>query len=177
MSNLIVPGAATGPRELMTPRPDNVRGRFGQWVTSDVFHIADRLKELDPHLMVSALDPPVVWAGKTYHFTISEMCRDGVERFVTRAQALDGRVVTSCERMLRVPFEHRFAEAEKEADKWEAEEHERQLDLLYERMGGNMRIQLERCGFTDPWGAKYQPMNKTARRHRNAKGLVGVPAR
>lgn len=152
------------------PRPENLRGRFGTYVTSDVYHIAERLWELgravNTKLYVSHLDPPVTQFGRTYHFCISEIGEDGVERFVKRVQELDARCVTDCERMLHIPFEKRFVEAEKLEEKWAEEEKERQLDELYERMGGNMRIQLERCNFIDPWGPKYAPMNRTARRHR-----------
>jgi hypothetical protein len=153
--------------ELMLPRPDNVRGRFGTYVTSDVFHIAERLQELDRRLYVAALDEPIHWHGQEYHFTVSEICGDGVERFVMRVKELDGRVIERCERMLRIPFEQRFAELEKAEAKWEAEDKQRQLDELYEQMGGDMLIQLDRCGFIDR-PVSYAKTNATARRHRNA---------
>lgn len=152
--------------ELILPRPENVRGRFGTYVTSDVFNIAERLQEVDSRLYLQAYDEPLHVLGKEYNFAVVEVCDDGVERLVMRVKELDARVITACQRMLAVPFEKRFAAAEALADKWDEEERERQLDELYERMGGNMRIQLERCGFTDSWGPKYTPMNRTARRHR-----------
>lgn len=160
--------------ELIMPRPDNVRGRFGSYVTSDVYHIAERIRELPfgETLSIQSLDPPVTVLGTTYHFAIVENSVDGVERLVMRVPRLelDGRVIISLERMLRIPFEKRFAAMEREEAKWAEEEKQRQLDELYERMGGNMRIQLERCNFIDSWGPKYAPMNRAARRHRAHRG-------
>ena len=159
--------------DLMLARPDNIRGRFGTYVTSDVFHIAERLQELDKRLYVTALDEPIDFHGHKYNFTISEMCGDGVERLVMRTEHLDARVVQACERMLRVPLDKRLDELEKVEDKWAAEEKDRQLEELYERMGGDMWIQLERCGFIDRQQS-FAKRNPTARRHRSAKGLVGA---
>lgn len=163
--------------EILLPRPDNVRGQFGSYVTHDVYHIAERLEELargvNAHLHIESIDPPIEQFGRTYHFAIVEDTQVGPQ-LVMRVKELDARVITACERMLHIPFEKRFQEAEAECERWEAEEKERQLDELYENMGGNMRIMLERCGFTDSWGPRYAPMNKTARRHRAFKGLGGV---
>jgi len=159
--------------DIMLPRPDNVRGRFGSYVTSDVFHIAERLQELSPRLYVQAHDDPINWHGHTYNFTVCELVPPGLETFVARYETLDGRVVKDCERMLHVPFEQRFAEFEKLEAKWEEEEHQRKLDELYEQMGGQMWVDLERCGFIQR-PVSYAKTNKTARRHRHAKGLVGV---
>jgi hypothetical protein len=164
--------------EILLPRPDNVRGRFGSYVTSDVFHIAERLQEVDKRLFIQSLDPPITQFGRTYNFAIVENTPVG-EQLVMRVQELDARIITSVERMLHIPFSKRFEAAERECERWEAEQQEKALDELYERMGGNMRIQLERCGFTDPWGPKYAPMNKVARRHRRNRafsGLMGVGA-
>lgn len=156
-------------RELILRRPDNVRGKFGSYVTSDVYHIADRIREIPrgENLSIQVLDPPVVGFGRTYNFAIVEYSLiSQQEELVMRVETLDARIIESLERMLRIPFKQRFAAMEKEEEKWAKEEKERELNELYERMGGNMRIQLERCGFTDPWGPKYAPMNRTARRHR-----------
>lgn len=162
---------------LILPRPDNVHGRFGSYVDGDVYHIAERMRELSPHLSLQVLDPPVTGFGKTYRFAIAEYSPvSRREELVMRVETLDARVITSLERMRKIPFEHRFAEMEKLEAKWAEEENERQKDELYERMGGNMRIQLERCGFTDPWGPKYAPMNKVARRHRASRGAPELRA-
>lgn len=159
--------------DLLLPRPDNVRGRFGTYVTSDVFHISDRLKEVDKSLYASTLDPPIHWQGLTYNFAISEICADRQERLVMRVEALDGRVIERVERMLKIPFEQRFAELEKLEAKWKKEDEERQLNELYERMGGDMLYQLDRCGFIQR-PVSYAKRNATARRHRNFRGIVGA---
>lgn len=155
--------------DLYLPRPENVRGRYGNYVSQDMFHIAERLQELDRSLYVSTLDPPLEFHGLTYNFAISEICRDGQERLVMRCAQLDGRVIQDCERMLRVPFGARLDEAEKIERKWAEEEKQRQLDELYERMGGNMLVQLDRCGFVDR-PVSHAKMNPTALRHRNFDG-------
>lgn len=158
---------------LILPRPDNVHGRFGTYVDGDVYNISERMRELSQHLSLQVLDPPVTGFGKTYHFAICEYSpKSGREELVMRVEALDARVITALERMRKIPFEHRFKEMEKLEAKWAEEERERQLNELYEKMGGNMRIQLERCGFTDSWGPKYAPTNKTARRHRAYKAVT-----
>ena len=118
-------------------------------------------------LHIEAIDPPIHWQGREYNFAVVEDTEIG-PRLVMRVKELDARIITALQRMVKIPFEQRFVEAEKLADQWEEEEKDRQLNELYERMGGDMRIQLERCGFTDPWGPKYAPMNRTARRHRKA---------
>lgn len=166
--------------DIQLPRPDNIHGRFGSYVTSDVFHIAERLQELDKSLYIQAFDEPIFWdtaeGRKEYNFAVVERCADGVERLVMRVKELDGRIVQDCQRMLAIPFEKRFAAFEKLEAKNAAEEKERQLAELYERMGGDMWVQLERCGFIQR-PKSYAKTNPTARRHRNAKGLVGVPVR
>jgi hypothetical protein len=66
-----------------------------------------------------------------------------------RVEALDGRLIEHLQFLLHVPFEQRFAEAERRADKIEADAKEKNLDELYERMGRPMWTELERCGFID----------------------------
>lgn len=149
--------------DLLLKRPDNVRGPFGTYVNHDVYHIAERLQEIDPHLVVSAHEPKS-FGDFTWNFTISELTPGG-ERLVMRVKDLDGRVVERIEYLLRVPWEQRYAEMECEEAKWEEEQHQKELDELYENVGGNMRHQLYRCGFADA-PTSYRPMNRTARRHR-----------
>lgn len=129
-------------------RPDNFRARAGMhMLESDVFDICGRVKDLDPNLLVYALDPPVAFAGKTYNFAIQEVCADGVERLVQRFEGLDARVIEQLEYLLHVPFEKRFAEAEKLEAKAEAENREREFDHLVENIGLPMLPDLERTGF------------------------------
>jgi hypothetical protein len=127
--------------------PDNLRGRFGSYVESDVYHICDRIKEIDSRLRICVLEPPVEFAGKTYNFSVVELCPDGVERLVYRTEALDARIVEHLQYLLRVPFDKRFAEAERIEAKHEAEQKQRDFEEYYERVGRPMMTDLERCGF------------------------------
>jgi hypothetical protein len=133
--------------DLWVEKPNNVRAYRGALVTSDVFHIAERVREIDPALYVHVLDPPVHFDGRVYHFAICELGPDRVERLVFRAEELDSRILKKLEYIRAVPFEKRFAEAEK----WEAAElakrKDDELTALYERMGRPMWTQLEHDGF------------------------------
>ena len=130
--------------DLIVPAtPANFR-RYGNTpITSDVYHICERLREIDPSLYVYPLDPPV----GDKHFSIVEKCRDGVERLVFRAPALDGRIIEHVEYLLHVPFERRFKEAEALADKLDAEAREQEMNEFVEAQAGPMWTELERCGF------------------------------
>lgn len=132
--------------DLLLERPDNVRGPFGTYVNHDVFHIAERLKELDPHLVIEAHEPKH-FGPKTWNFTIAELIPGG-EKLVMRVEQLDARIIERCRYILSVPFEQRYAEMEKEEAKWEAQEWDRQKEEAYERIGGPMNILLEQCGFS-----------------------------
>lgn len=163
---------------LLLPRPENIRGRFGTYVTSDLFRIAERLQEIDRNLFIQSLDPPVRGFGHEYHFTIAEWIPElRREEFVMRVEELDARVIEACQRMLAIPFAKRFAEYEKLEAKWAEEERERQLDEMYEKVGGPMLPLLESCGFINSRPISYPKRNATARRHRNFKGLGGMSAK
>jgi hypothetical protein len=136
-------------------RPANLRGRFGDLVESDVFHICERLHELDKSLNVHVIDPPIAFGEKVYRFAVTEQCADGVERLVFRVEELDARIIEHVRYLLRVPFEHRFNEAEKLADKLTAEAKEHELDKLYDTMGAPMLRQLEHDGFITHRGKSF----------------------
>ncbi len=122
--------------------PDNLRGAFGELVEDDVFDICKRIKEVDPSLVVYLMP-----AGSRRTFSIVEDCRDGVERLVFTTNELDARVIEKLQYLLRVPFEDRFAAAEKLEAKAEEEQKQREFEHLYENMGAPMVHDLERCGF------------------------------
>lgn len=143
--------------------PDNLRMSRKIPVSSDVFNICDRVKEVSPRLLIYGYDPPVQFNGTTYHYAIQEMCDDRVERFVCRVEVLDARIIEHLEYLLRVPFEHRYAEAEKLEDKANAEAKEHELDELYETMGAPMRRQLEHDGFTGVRNRSYAKRGVKAR--------------
>lgn len=135
---------------LALPKPDNLRvpdhGR-AHLVEADVYHICDRIKELDPNLYVYLLDPPVCFGERTYRYSVTEFCADRVERLVRRYEELDARVIENLEYMLRVPFEHRLQAAEATEAQNDAARKEQDFERLYEQVGAPMRRDLERCGF------------------------------
>lgn len=149
------------------PRPSNVQGRFGAWVDSDVFHIAERCKELNPNLRIQTLDPPITINGEQRNFAIVEMTgADGSYELVYRAPALDGRVIEYLEYLLQVPFEKRFAEAERLADKQNAAMREAELDTFTEEFAHEFRGQLARNGFITHTGTSYPLRGRAAARAR-----------
>lgn len=110
-----------------------------------MFDICKRIQEIDPSLYIVELTE-----GDQAQWAVMENCQDGVQRLVFKADALDGRVLQKCQRLLAVPFEHRFAEAEKIEAKAKADHHEQELEKLYENVGRPMWSELERCGFIGP---------------------------
>lgn len=136
--------------DILLPRPENVRvphGTRSHMVEHDVFRIAERLKEISPNLYLYALDPPVPFGDKLYCWSVNEFCQDRVERLVARFEHLDARVVEYIEYLLHVPFEKRFAEAERAEERYEQECREAEHAELYENLGGPMRSQLFHDGF------------------------------
>lgn len=142
--------------ELTYPRPDNVRGKFGQWVTADMFHIAQRLQEVDKSLFIQQLDPPTKWNDQTWNYAIVEVA-DGfhTEQWVYGAEALDSRVIEHVEYLLRVPFAERFAAAEALEAKRQKDAEDRELDEALEGWGWDFRKQLEHDGFITHRGTSY----------------------
>ena len=166
MSDIILPNTTAG-----------LRGRFGAFVTSDVFHIAERLQEVDKRLFIEAFDEPIHWHGYTYNFAIVEYVPEKQDyELVMRVEHLDARVIDRVERMRKIPFAQRFAAAERAEAKWAEEDKQRRLDEQYEKMGAPFLRKLEECNFIDPkWGRSYAKLNNTAQRHRNARKVV-LPA-
>lgn len=141
--------APAGINELILPGvPANIRpgGQIRVTeVTNDVYHIAERLKELNPRLAVNLTQDS---GNGATAFTIVEETPTGTQ-VVFRCNQLDQRVVEYVAYLLKVPFAQRFAEAEKAQEKFEAEEHESELDSLVERIGLPMVRDLLECGFID----------------------------
>ena len=145
--------------DVSYPRPDNVRGKFGRWVTADMFHIAQRIQEVDPTLFIQVLDSPMKWADQTWNFIIVEVPETGplagIECWVYPTEALDGRVIEHVQRMLAVPFDKRFEEAEKLEAKREADDQERQMEEALDGWGWDFRKQLAHDGFISHTGKSY----------------------
>lgn len=157
---------ATGPQrpegldELLLPFvPSNVHVE-GRWrnaeVTSDVYNIAERLKELSPRLRINLTQDTATgqWA-----YSIVEDTATGWQ-MVFRCKKLDARVIEHVQYLMRVPFEQRYAEAEKIVERDAADAKAQEHEELYETLGGPMLRELERCGFLD--GGRGKSFAKTA---------------
>jgi hypothetical protein len=107
-----------------------------------MYDICSRIKEVDPSLFIIVVDDK-----NSHSFIIMEHCSDGVDRLVWKVKELDQRVIDKALRLKAIPFEHRFAEAEKEEKRMEEEAKEEQFEELYERMGAPMIREFERAGF------------------------------
>lgn len=163
---------ATGPArphgvdELILPgvSPSNVHGPGGRFrtegVTNDLYNIAERLKELNPRLFINILEDR---AQGTVAYVIMERTSRGTEEVVFKCKTLDPRVLEHVRYLMNVPFEKRFAEAEKEIDKYEADEHERELDDLVERIGLPMLRDLRELGFLGEY--EHTDAGRSRRRH------------
>lgn len=144
--------------DLTYPRPENVRGKFGRWVTADMFHISQRLQEIEQghRLFIQHLDPPVeLEPGKVWNFVIVEVDDNGTEWWVTPVRELDARVIEHVQYLLKVPYSKRFEEAEKLIAKREQDEMDRQLDEALENWGWDFRKQLAHDGFITHTGRSH----------------------
>lgn len=131
-------------------KPSNFRSRFGSMaVTGDIYHIADRMRELSPRLLLTDRAGDGWPEDGGFRYVVSELCDDGVERWVMGIQhgELDQRQITKLEEMLRVPFNKRFKRAEAEEARRNAAIEEAELDRLAEEVGLPMQRDLEQCGF------------------------------
>lgn len=139
---------------LVAATPDNLRFDGGSLaVEGDVYDICGRLAELSSKtfgnkhrlLMRDRKDSWAKHGGKRY--IVSEIGEDGVERWVQGFDTIDGHIIEKLEYMLHVPFEKRFAEAEKLEAKLKAEGEENTLNEYAENVGLPMQRDLERTGF------------------------------
>lgn len=144
---------------LVTSVPENMRLDMSgdrqavSIVDSDLFNIADRIKEIDPNLVI------VFHENHPEPFTVMENCADGVTRFVKRYKTLDQRVLEDLRYMLSVPFDERLKIVERQIDRDNAALEaidEETLDWL----ASEMRRDLVKTGFSDPIGFRNYPLKK-----------------
>jgi hypothetical protein len=114
--------------------------------------------------------------GNKFGYAVMESCRDGVERVIFRVtkKGLDGRVLTKLRRLMAVDLQTRIAIAERDREKFEAEQAAAASEELWERMGGPMWVELEKNGFIDGRGVSYRKLNRAARRHMQHKGRRSI---
>lgn len=146
-------------------RPSNLQApSLGTIVESDVFDICNRVKEIDPELTIVANDE-----GHAKRFSIQHIDKRGDAYLVMTTDHLDARILDDLQYLLHVPFEQRYAEAERREAKAEVELMEQQRERLYERLGHQFYVQLDRCGFIQRPDS-YRKMNRRAQTHRTANG-------
>lgn len=125
-------------------RPSNVYAPTGMPLTSDVYHIADRIKKLDKNLRI-IVQPEFPETP----FTVIEIGSDGVERFVKRYAELDDRIIKDLEYMLRVPFEHRMKVIADEVDA-ENERVNRMPEDVAERFHWEFLEEMKKANMVNP---------------------------
>lgn len=147
------PAKPDGIDELILPYvPANINtgGIRNARITSDMFHISERIAEIDAPYPLAINLTQDQGSGATA-YTIVEEAPQG-PRVVFRCNRLDARVIEHVQYLIRVPLKDRFAEAEKIMDKWDADEKDREMDDLVERVGLPMLRDLRECGFLGEYG-------------------------
>jgi hypothetical protein len=90
MNKLIVPASTSG-----------IQGTV-EMVSSDLYGIAQRIKEIDRNLTL------VFHKGHKRPWVVMELCADGEERFVSRYEKADARILDDLRRMLAIPYMQRL---------------------------------------------------------------------
>lgn len=96
--------------KLMMPVPSNLNAGRARLVDSDLYNICNRIKEIDPNLRL------IYHENHEKPWVVFEMCRDGVERLVTRFEHLGPHILDHLRYMLKVPYDKRLAELERQND-------------------------------------------------------------
>lgn len=129
-------------------------------VEADVFGICERLREHDPNLRINVMEE-----GTQHAFVVTELGPDGVERFVTRVAALDGRLIEDCQRMLKMPLKDRLAECDRINAARKEEDIQMRLDEVWEVAGQQTYDAMFKGAFVHtPKRESYRPLSKAATR-------------
>jgi hypothetical protein len=80
------------------------------YVEHDVYNIAERIRQIDSNLRL------VLHEGHERPWVVLEVGPDGQERFVSRYEELDARIIDHLLYMLKVPFEERLARLDREIE-------------------------------------------------------------
>jgi hypothetical protein len=150
---------------LTVPRHEILDSKLGDSIPGDLYLIADRIHEFDSSLYVAYHEDHV----EKGQYVVMEQCADGVDRFVTRVKQLDARIIEKLRYMQSVPFEKRFAEAERCEAKADAELKEHRLDEAYEALGAPMLPLLQRTGGIDSRPQSYPKLGVTGGKGSKAK--------
>lgn len=122
-------------------------------VTSDVFNICERIKEIDKNLIVRLRD------NHEKPWVVMELGADGEERYVAAYEELDQRILEDLRYMLAVPFEQRLAAEAKKAD-----EHNARLghmsDEKMDRLAWDFQKAMVESNMVNPKWSKNMPLRK-----------------
>jgi hypothetical protein len=158
MGQLWRPDEFLGEKDLVLPgiTPDNLKldGAIkSAMITSDVFNICERLKELNPRLEVHAIwdDRP----GGDRGYAIMERVAPDETKLVFKCRELDARVIHEVQYLIGVPFSERMARVEKLLADEDRRQKEAELDELYENLGRQMLRQFEHDGFIESRGVSF----------------------
>jgi hypothetical protein len=137
--------------DLMLPMPSNVvtRNRMAV-VDSDLFNIAQRVREVDPNLVL-LLDE-----RNEKPWVVMERGADGVERFVKRYSELDNRIVEDLKYMLAVPLNERMERVNREIEQADAERQGLKGEK-FEQFAHDFMEAGKKSGIIDPnWSRSYR---------------------
>lgn len=142
MSQLIVPGSTAGIKGSTT------------MVTSDLYNISQRIKEVDPNLSL------VFQKGHDRPWVVMEQGRDGVERFVSRYKRADASILDNLRYMLAVPYDQRLAALEKQIDA-ENRQREQFPEDKFEEFAYDMHKAMVDSNMIAPkWGRSYRKVSR-----------------
>ena len=144
---------------IVTEMPSNLRLDMSgnrqkvMMVDSDLYNVAERIKEIDPNLYV------VFHEDHPQPFTVMENCHDGVSRFVSRYEELDQRILDDLRYMLSVPFDQRMKTAQARIDKANADLEKPDEEIL-DWLTTEMRRELVKSGLSTPIGFTSYALKK-----------------
>jgi hypothetical protein len=159
-SSLILPDGVRPSNLHLNPETDKVR-----FVSSDMYQIAERIKEISPNLYLVELQRDSE-EGSKFGYALMEH-QPTMDYLVMRvaADGLDGRVLERLRYMMALTLHERIALCDKEREAWEKQQQENAFEELYDRLGGPMHRQLAHDGFIETHPVSIRPLNRTARRH------------
>jgi hypothetical protein len=146
---------------LLMPPPTNLRltrEDAANMVEGDVYNICERVAEISDRLFIAPQ------FGQPKPWVVMETGNDGVDYFVLSAEELDARIIDRINYIRGVPFEKRMATLEAENEAWEKQQHDEELDRLYEQIGAPMKSQFYHDGFIEHRAESYPKAGVTGRK-------------
>lgn len=123
-----------------------------QLVESDVFNICNRIKEIDPRLVVRLRD------GHAKPWVVLEITDDGIERWVAAYEELNASILDDLRYMAAVPLEDRVARVEREIEASNKELEKGMSDETFEKFAWDFNKALRQSNMSDPvWDRSYRP--------------------